>query len=216
MSCPRCQTKASGREACYKCCKNKLKCPLLTGRSKKRCKADCDATNSRYAPEPSNQYELDSFEIGTESAICEDCGEIHGLDEYEEMGCSDEIDGFTHGINLPKNPKKATWKAWRAYVIGELKKIGLPQKLRGEEYLGLWNAFENAKSYDSMARAGSRLSNSPAIKGPIKIIMRCGQTGPGKNVKKFRKYTSEPIPDYIMRALQPKKSVHSEYGKLRY
>ena len=29
-------------------------------------------------------------------------------------------------------------------------------------------------------------------------------------------YTSEPIPDYIMRALQPKKSVHPEYGKLRY
>ena len=29
-------------------------------------------------------------------------------------------------------------------------------------------------------------------------------------------YTTEPIPDYIMRALQPKKSVHSVYGKLRY
>ena len=29
-------------------------------------------------------------------------------------------------------------------------------------------------------------------------------------------YTSEPIPDYIMRALKPKKSVHPEYGKLRY
>ena len=29
-------------------------------------------------------------------------------------------------------------------------------------------------------------------------------------------FTSEPIPDYIMRALQPKKSVHPEYGKLRY
>jgi len=31
-----------------------------------------------------------------------------------------------------------------------------------------------------------------------------------------KNYTSEPIPDYIMRALQPKKSVHPEYGKLRY
>jgi len=29
-------------------------------------------------------------------------------------------------------------------------------------------------------------------------------------------YTSEPIPDYIMRALQPKKSEHPKYGKLRY
>lgn len=47
----------------------------------------------------------------------------------------------------------------------------------------------------------------------------------GQNPKSSRKqkkctkalsYTSEPIPDYIMRALKPKKSVHPEYGKLRY
>ncbi len=30
------------------------------------------------------------------------------------------------------------------------------------------------------------------------------------------RYTTEPIPDYIMRAIQPKKSVHPVYGKLRY
>lgn len=29
-------------------------------------------------------------------------------------------------------------------------------------------------------------------------------------------FTSEPIPDYIMRSLKPKKSVHPVYGKLRY
>jgi len=34
--------------------------------------------------------------------------------------------------------------------------------------------------------------------------------------KKKRPYTTEPMPDYIMRALQPKESVHSVYGKLRY
>ena len=34
--------------------------------------------------------------------------------------------------------------------------------------------------------------------------------------KKKKKFTSEPIPDYIMRALQPKKSVHPVYGNLRY
>ena len=32
----------------------------------------------------------------------------------------------------------------------------------------------------------------------------------------YQDKTSEPIPDYIMRALKPKKSVHPEYGKLRY
>ena len=34
--------------------------------------------------------------------------------------------------------------------------------------------------------------------------------------KFYQSKTSEPIPDYIMRALKPKKSVHPEYGKLRY
>ena len=37
-----------------------------------------------------------------------------------------------------------------------------------------------------------------------------------RNAKRAPKFTSEPIPDYIMRALKPKKSVHPEYGKLRY
>ena len=37
-----------------------------------------------------------------------------------------------------------------------------------------------------------------------------------KKCNKALSYTSEPIPDYIMRALQPKNSVHPEYGKLRY
>ena len=32
----------------------------------------------------------------------------------------------------------------------------------------------------------------------------------------YQDKTSEPIPDYIMRSLKPKKSVHPEYGKLRY
>lgn len=37
-----------------------------------------------------------------------------------------------------------------------------------------------------------------------------------KKCTKALKFTSEPIPDYIMRALKPKKSVHPKYGKLRY
>lgn len=39
---------------------------------------------------------------------------------------------------------------------------------------------------------------------------------PGRRRRKGRRFTSEPIPDYIMKSLQPKKSVHPEYGKLRY
>ena len=36
------------------------------------------------------------------------------------------------------------------------------------------------------------------------------------NKKKRNSFTTEPIPDYILRAIQPKKNVHSVYGKLRY
>ena len=79
--CPRCQSKG-GKEACKKCCKSKMKCSM-SKKTRDGCEADCDKNHKRYAPEPSSQYELDSFEIGTESAVCEDCGEIHGLDEYE-------------------------------------------------------------------------------------------------------------------------------------
>ncbi len=42
------------------------------------------------------------------------------------------------------------------------------------------------------------------------------QEAPVKISKRRSRVISEPIPDYIMRALQPKKSVHPEYGKLRY
>ena len=38
----------------------------------------------------------------------------------------------------------------------------------------------------------------------------------GVDKKKKKRFTSEPIPDYIMRAIQPKKSVHPVYGKLRF
>ena len=33
---------------------------------------------------------------------------------------------------------------------------------------------------------------------------------------KKNKFTSEPIPDYIMRAIHPKKSVHPVYGNLKF
>lgn len=166
----------------------------------------------KFAPEG---YELDSFEIGTESAICENCGEIHELDEYEfgahdeyeEVSCSN-LDGSIHGVNL----KEKKWKKWRKWVVKQLEPMmGNIERANKKEL----ETFVKSKSYNDVARAGNKLSKNQYIDEPLKTILRCGQTGPGSNVKKFG-YTSEPIPDYIMRAIQPKKSVHPEYGKLRY
>ena len=147
---------------------------------------------------------------------CEDCGEYHELedeyelephDEYEEVSCED-LDGSIHGVNL----KEKKWKKWRKWVIEQLRPMmGDIERANKKEL----ETFVKSKSYDKVARAGNKLSENQYIDEPLKTILRCGQTGPGPNVKKFG-FTSEPIPDYIMRALQPKKSVHSVYGKLRY
>jgi len=150
------------------CCKSKCK---GTAKEKDICNNACKKKWGRsYAPEPSNQYELDSFEIGTESAVCENCGEIHGLDEYELTGGGKRAGGQTKTY---KNTKGLT---------------------RGQ-----------------MEQNMNRNINNPQYGKP--------NVPPSKGLKggyAFYKPTSEPIPDYIMRALKPKKSVHPEYGKLRY
>ena len=171
--CSRCQSKG-GRDACKKCCRSKMKCSIKSS-VRKTCEADCDKNHKRYAPEPSSQYELDSFEIGTESAICEDCGEIHGLDEYEEVDkikrkskSGEEIYGdIIHFENIGGDGKK---------TVDPAKCFKCQKK---------WTGIQRRACYKKHCPGGS-------------------------------KYTTEPIPDYIMRSLQPKKSVHSVYGKLRY
>ena len=187
---------------CYSCCNKKWS-------GKEKCKQSCQGffgTKSTKYSEPPKGYELDSAEIGTDSG-----GEY---DEYEEMGCRDEIDGSIHGSNLNQK-SKTKWKRWRTWILGELAKQGIPNKLRGEN-LVLFDEFKNATDSATMQRKGSKLSkNIQWLKDPLKTIMRCAQTGPGRNVKKFG-YISEPIPDYIMKGLQPKKSAHPVYGKLRY
>ena len=144
-----CSSQSTSNAHCRDCCD--CKHPEDGSTKRVKCKNKCDKKLKNYAPEPSNQYELDSFEIGTES------DEIHGLeshDEYEEV---------EHGCPRGKCP----------------------------------------------------LSNGNCGRCPPGLTYH-GPPGLGKKKKKKKKYTSEPMPDYIMRALQPKKSVHSVYGKLRY
>lgn len=65
----------------------------------------------------------------------------------------------------------------------------------------------------------------PDAKKKAECVKRCNKKKTPEKVGKCKLgcvsdghlgFTSEPIPDYIMRALQPKKSVHPVYGKLRY
>ena len=166
-----CSKQSTSNAHCRDCCD----CKHPEDRSRKRvtCKNKCDKKHKNYAPEPSSQYELDSFEIGTESAVCEDCGEIHGLDEYEEV---DKI----------KRKSKS-----------------------GEQIYG------DIIHFDNIGGDGKKTVDFDKCN-------KCQKKRVGKSacLKKYcpggSKFTSEPIPDYIMRALQPKKSVHSVYGKLRY
>ena len=106
---------------------------------------------------------MDSFEIGTESAICEDCGEIHGLDEYEEV---------------VKSGKQ---------IYGEIVNFG-----------NIGSDGKKTVDFDKCRECQNKKFGKKAC------------------LKNHCPFTSEPIPDYIMRALQPKKSVHSVYGNLRY
>jgi hypothetical protein len=168
-----CVCKGSGLVACHKCCG-------WTGG--KTCKNACNKAYpkeaNKYAPEPSSQYELDSFEIGTESAICEDCGEIHELEDEYEFGAHDEYEEVDHC-----NPKHDDYDPdYRCHKLATL-----PPRIPSTKDM-------------QMPRSKRK-------------TLRKMQSSKGK---KKRNYTSEPITDYIMRALQPKKSVHPEYGKLRY
>ena len=52
--------------------------------------------------------------------------------------------------------------------------------------------------------------------GKVSACLACGKDKRCRKDLGCPKFTSEPIPDYIMRAIQPKKSVHPEYGNLRY
>lgn len=197
---------------------------------RKECLAQCGTKpqkDKRYAPEPSSQYELDSFEIGTESAICENCGEIHGLDEYE-FGAHDEYEEVA-SCNFPDKKVKdgknilGLWKykcvrmsdreqkAWLANPNFNKK---LPQaskkgKAGGATYETSKESKERYKAHGTAMKNETKNIDKKQKKGTNKNTMTFGQYGP-------QKFTSEPIPDYIMRALKPKKSVHPEYGKLRY
>ena len=244
-----CSSQSTTNKACRDCCD--CKHPEDGSRKRVKCKDKCDKKLKKYAPEPSSQYELDSFEIGTESAICEDCGEIHELEDEYEFGAHDEYEEVDK-VYTDKCMSKKAYNAWRGKksykaVVKHLQKLATKYKKDANIAEALRNVQALFAPYDKNNCPSINDSLLPEVISTInKLIGLMGKStadpkgilsefvkslsDKGKNFKRLQEkeqsgydlgtlvgYSSyEAIPDYIMRALQPKKSVHSVYGKLRY
>ncbi len=88
-----------------------------------------------------------------------------------------------------------------------------------EDAIGLLAGMESTKASSRQIKkcqqcnakcAGNSKCSRKNCKKPCKGVDPNDQEAPVKMV------ISEPIPDYIMRAIQPKNRVHPVYGKLRY
>ncbi len=88
------------------------------------------------------------------------------------------------------------------------------------EHCGEYHELEDLPEFgahDEYEEVAKCPDGSTRIKGkPCPRQHKKDSLPPPPITKAPKYYTSEHIPDYIMRALQPKKSEHSVYGKLRY
>ncbi len=133
---------------------------------------------------------------------CEDCGEIHELEDEYEFGAHDEYEE----VDCEDDPcSSENCDGWNMTDCMGLKDTTKQIKKRGAQ----------RKARTGQLKTKSRKSQK-AQRESVSSKTGGGRKGSTGRRKKSFGYTSEPIPDYIMRALQPKKSVHPEYGKLRY
>lgn len=199
----------------------------------------------RYQDVPQG-YELDSFEIGTESS-----GEIHELEDEYEFGAHDEYEEVDTLYTDKCMSKKAynAWKGKRSYkaVVNHLK--GLLKKNKNNQNIreALYNVQALFAPYDknncgaindsllpevirtigtliglmgkSTADPEGILSDfvkSLSDKGKLFIRLQEKEQS-GYDLGTLVGYSSyEAIPNYLRNSLKPKKSVHPVYGNLRY
>lgn len=191
-------------------------------------------SSDKEATDPiTNIGRLDISEPIPDSAVCENCGEIHELEDEYEFGAHDEyeeveiVKGYFGGTTCKgpghkKNPDKKARKNTPCVEMSDYEKkawLNNPntnpnlkqQSKKGKA--GGQNTYETSKASKERFKA-----DGTAMKNKTKNTDKKQEGGKKRNTVTGGKYgfTSEPIPDYIMRALQPKKSVHPEYGKLRY
>lgn len=128
--------------------------------------------NAKFAPEG---YELDSFEIGTESAICEDCGEIHELNDEYEFGPHDEYEEVDTLYKDKCMSKKAynAWKGKKSYkaVVKHLQKLA--KKYKKDQYISeaLLNVQALFAPYDKNNCGAINDSLLPAVISSINTLI---------------------------------------------
>ena len=149
---------------------------------------------------------------------CEECGEYHELEDEYEFGAHDEYeevsiaDAGCNKFSVGKSFEgRREWKKWKRATIEYVESKGNTESQLPEKALKAWKQFKAATTYKEALKAMHILKESQYIIRNMPKIACEFKKGLYHN-----EFTSEPIPDYIMRALQPKKSVHPEYGKLRY
>ena len=156
--------------------------------------------------------ERDKQALATWGYQCEDCGEFHELEDEYELDPHDEYEFGAHDeyeeMGCPKHKRKNS--------RGKCVRIDKDRQFTAGA--GSERRHSEASKIAQGSQAESkRLKQRQQHKKVMGEVIETGmlRSGPPPPPKK-KNYTSEPIPDYIMRALQPKKSVHPEYGKLRY
>lgn len=164
-----------------------------------------------------------------DSAVCENCGEIHELEDEYEFGAHDEyeeveiVKGYFGGTTCKgpghkKNPNKEARKKTPCVEMSDLER---------NAWLNNPNTNKKLKQQSKKGKAGGQGTykvsdedkweeHPTAMRNKKNNIDKNQKGGTAKNTLTFSSSTYEPIPDYITRALQPKKSVHPEYGNLRY
>ena len=138
----------------------------------------------------------------------------------DPAGCTDACTGHITGDKADYS-KICEWnKASTAYEAAEAAKAA---EVKAKAAAAKKRAAAKAAAAKKRAAAEAAAEKKAAKKAakrkaqqvpyiPVNHETLAGRKRGGRR----RRFTSEPIPDYIMRALKPKKSVHPEYGKLRY
>lgn len=243
-TCTKEQKNLDGCNACCGCRHQHLpaKIPLCERQCSKKFKTNDPKKPLQDVPQG---YELDSFEIGTES------DEIHELEDEYEFGAHDEYEEVTTVYKDKCMSRKAynAWKGKKSYkaVVTHLKQLAKKFPKDANIAEALTNVQSLFAKYDKTNCRSINDSLLPEVERTINALLGSmfkkdvdpndilsdfvtSLKDKGKNFRRLQEkeqsgydlgtlvgYSSyEAIPDYLRNSLKPKKSVHPVYGKLRY
>lgn len=131
------------------------------------------------------------------------CDDICHANVKNKKGCQGVCNGTNFNGDTPNENICAWNKASDAYLKKEKKAENERKKAEKRKEKARKKALKDSQK--KKTKKSKKTNNTISDKEATDPITNIGRLD-----------ISEPIPDYIMRALKPKKSVHPEYGKLRY